>query len=342
MLTFILRRLVRAAAVLFGVMLLAFLLTRAIPGNPWSNYLGSPQAMSGSGMDQVTLKALNRQYGLDEPAWSQFIRYAIGHRERAGTFLCGAICGNLGPSFRYRGRAVLEVLAEPPEDTAPWKSRFGYSLRLVLLATVFAVGSGLFLGIFTATRPTSRSRRVVSLLLAAIVSIPNFVLGLLAIVILASGLKLISVLPDWDKPATWIVPALVLALMPMAGIARVTRASLLEVLSQDYVRTAHAKGLRSSRVMRVHVMRSALTPIITFMGPALLEMITGLLVVESLYGFPGVGQEFWQSVLALDYPMILGLTVIYAFLIMVVTMVIEVVCEMIDPRLQAAEYRSAP
>jgi oligopeptide transport system permease protein len=211
----------------------------------------------------------------------------------------------------------------------------------VLLATLFAVGVGIPLGIFTATNPTSRSRRAVSLALAAVVSIPNFVLGLLAIVILASELKLMNVLPNWDEPAAWIAPAIVLALMPMAGIARITRASLLRTLAEDYVRTAHAKGLSPRRIMLVHVMRSALTPIITYMGPALLEMITGLLVIESLYGFPGIGREFWQAVLALDYPMILGLTVIYAALIMLVTMVIEIICEAIDPRLRAVTYRSA-
>jgi ABC-type dipeptide/oligopeptide/nickel transport system permease component len=213
---------------------------------------------------------------------------------------------------------------------------------LILLATLFAVGVGVPLGIYTATRPMARSRRLVSFGLAALVSIPSFALGLLLIVILASELKLMPVLPDWDDPAAWIAPAVVLGLLPMAGIARVTRASLLQVVGEDYIRTAHAKGLKRGRVIRVHVMRSAITPIITFMGPALLEMFTGLLVVESLYGFPGIGREFWQAVLALDYPMILGLTLLYALAIIVVTMVIEIVAEAIDPRLRIPAYRIAP
>jgi oligopeptide transport system permease protein len=342
MLTFILRRILRGALVLLGVALAAFFLMRAIPGNPWANYLDSTQARSGSGIDLLTLKELNRQYGLDLPAWRQFGRYVVGHVEKGEGFSCGAICGNLGPSFRYRGRSVVEVLFEPPEDTPSWKSRFGYSLRLILLATLFAAGVGIPLGIFIATRPAARSRRAVSFGLAAVISVPSFALGLLVIVILASELKLISVLPDWDDPVAWLAPAIVLGLAPMAGIARVTRASLLQVIGEDYVRTARAKGLSSGRVMRVHVMRSALIPIITFMGPALLEMFTGLLVVESLYGFPGIGREFWQAVLALDYPMILGLTILYASAIILVTMIIEIVAEMTDPRLRLAAERSAP
>ena len=126
------------------------------------------------------------------------------------------------------------------------------------------------------------------------ISIPNFVLGLLAIIVLASWLKIMNVLPDWNYPSNWIIPAIVLAVMPMASIARVTRASLMNILNEDYVRTARAKGLTQTRVMLVHVMRNALVPIITFLGPTLMEMFTGLFIVENLFSFPGFGREYWE------------------------------------------------
>ena len=167
-------------------------------------------------------------------------------------------------------------------------------------------------------------------------------LGLLAIIVLASWLKIIKVLPDWDYPSNWIIPAVVLAVMPMASIARVTRASLMNILNEDYIRTARGKGLTETRVMLVHVMRNALVPIITFLGPTLMEMFTGLLIVENLYAFPGFGRGYWEAVLELDYPMIMGLTLIYATGIVLVNVLIEVLCEILDPRIRSIKHQGAP
>jgi ABC-type dipeptide/oligopeptide/nickel transport system permease component len=213
--------------------------------------------------------------------------------------------------------------------------------RLVLFGSLIAVGLGIPLGILSATRPKSGLSRSISVGLAALISIPNFVLGLLVIIVFASWLRIIKVLPDWEIPSNWIIPAVVLAVMPMANIARVTRASLVNILHEDYIRTARAKGLTQARVMLVHVMRNALAPIITFLGPTLMEMFTGLLIVENLYGFPGFGREYWGAVLGLDYPMILGLTLIYAIGILLVNLLIEVLCEMLDPRLRSLKLRGA-
>jgi ABC-type dipeptide/oligopeptide/nickel transport system permease component len=125
----------------------------------------------------------------------------------------------------------------------------------------------------------------------------------------------------------------------MASIARVARASLMNIMNEEYVRVARAKGLTQTRVMLVHVMRNALVPIITFMGPTLMEMFTGLLVVENLFSFPGFGREYWSAVLNLDYPMILGLTLIYATGIVLVNILIEVLCEALDPRIRLVRLR---
>lgn len=341
MLRFLLGKLLWVFTVLFSVALITFLLMHAVPGNPWSNYVLSPRMGVNTPVDASVLRTLNRHFGLDLPLWRQFTRYVIGDLDEQGNFVCGAICGNLGPSTRQRGRTVQEVLFAPPEGRTRWESRFGYSLRLVSLASLIVVGVGIPLGILSAARPKSTLSRFISVSLAGLNSIPSFVLGLLAIIVLASRLKWIQVLPDWQNPADWIVPALVLAAIPLANLARVTRASLTNVMHEAYVRAARAKGLTQTRTMLTHVMRNALIPIVTFLGPMLIELFAGSFVVESLFSFPGFGREYWSSILALDYSMVMGLTLIYAVGIVLVNLTIEILYEIMDPRLRALRERSA-
>jgi ABC-type dipeptide/oligopeptide/nickel transport system permease component len=343
MLQFLVRKSLRVIMILAGATLIAFLLMHAVPGNPWSNYSSSPRMILGLGdIDASVQRALNRHFGLDLPLWHQFTRYLIGDFDQQGGFICGAVCGNLGPSISQRGRSVQDILFAPPEGRTFLQSRFGYSIRLVLFASLIAVGVGIPLGVLSVMKPNSWISRFISVGLAALVSVPNFVFGLLTIIILASWLHLIQVLPDWNQPSDWIVPAVVVALMPMASLARVTRASLMNIIREDYIRTARAKGMTESRVMRTHVLRNALVPIITFMGPLIMEMFTGLLIVENLYSFPGFGREYWAAVLSLDYPMILGMTLIYAAGLMIFNVLIELLCEYLDPRLRSVKSQGAP
>lgn len=332
----------RVITVLIGVTLITFLLIHSTPGNPWSNYSSSPRMMLGLGIDEPMKRELYRRFGLDLPLWRQYTRYIIGDVDKDGDYFCGVICGNLGPSIQHRGRSVQDVLFQPPEGRAIWESRFGYSVRMLLFGSLIAAGAGIPLGIRIAMRPYSASSRTLSIGLAALISIPNFVLGLLAIIVLASWLKIMRVLPDWDNPGDWIIPAVVVAAMPMVSVARVTCSSLMDILNADYVRTARAKGLSQARVVIVHVMRNALVPIITFLGPASVEMLTGLLIVENLYALPGLGRGYWAAVLQLDYPMIMGLTLVYATGIVVVNAVIELLCEILDPRIRAIKQQGPP
>lgn len=326
-------------AVLLGVTIVTFLLMHAIPGNPWSNYSKSPRALQNLSIDKALEKQLYQRFGLDLPLWRQYTRYMIGDFGDDGIFFCGAVCGNLGPSIQQGGRSVQHILFAPPEGKTFRNSRFGFSIRLVLYSSLIAVGLGVLLGILSVTTAKG-TRNSISVGLAALISIPNFVLGLLTIIVLASGLKLMKVLPDWNIPSSWIVPAFVLAVMPMASIARVTQASLQNVMNEDYIRTARAKGLTQTRVMLVHVLRNAIVPIIAFMGPTLMEMFTGLLIVENLYSFPGFGREYWNAVLNLDYPLIMGLTLIYATGIVLVNVLVEILGEMLDPRIRASKRLS--
>ncbi len=284
----------------------------------------------------------NQRFGLDQPPWRQFTRYLFGDfYGDDGAFVCGVICGNLGPSISQGGRNVEDILFTPPPGMSFWLSQFGYSIRLVFLGSLIAVGLGVPLGILGAKKHATASGRIMDVILAALVSIPNFVLGLLAMIVLASWLHLINVLPDWNDFGQWLVPAFVLALMPMANIARVMQVAIINIQNEDYIRTARAKGLVERRVTIDHILRNAYAPFITYLGPTLVELFAGLFIVESLYSFPGFGRQYWMAVLKLDYPLILGLTLIYTLGISLVNILVEITIEIIDPRLQIVKEQDS-
>ena len=341
MLQYILRKILRVSLVLLGVILAMFLLLHAIPGNPLNNFSNAQRAISNFSFDSPVLREVNRRFGLDQPLWRQFTRYLIGDKIE-GQFVCGIICGNLGPSISQRGRAIEDILFSPPAGKSIWKSQFGYSIRLVLFSSLIAIGIGVPLGILGAKYSLKPYNRIQSVMLAGLVSIPNFVLGLLAVVVFASWLHIIKVLPDWNNFSDWIVPAFVLAAMPTANIARVMQTTLVNTQNMDYVRTAKAKGLTDRRITLVHIMRNAIVPFIAYLGPTLVELFGGLFIIESLFSFPGFGRQYWLAILKLDYPLILGLTILYAVGIATVNMVIEIASELLDPRLREQKELSNP
>jgi oligopeptide transport system permease protein len=253
-----------------------------------------------------------------------------------GDFFCGAICGNLGPSFRLRGVDVLTVLFTPPEGRGPWYSRFGYTARLALLAFTFTALVGIPLGISMAIRQGSGFDRSLSMLLSLLLATPNFVLGILLIVIVASWLKLVRVVPDWDLPQAWVMPVLVLAAIPTATLARLTKAAMREAMQGDYVRTARAKGLSRFKVVTFHILPNALVPIVTALAPVLVELVAGSFIVEALFGFPGIGREYWQSINELDHPVIMGLTLLYSLGIVSINVLVESLYGLLDPRLRSS------
>lgn len=334
-------KLLRVLGILAGVTIITFLLMHAIPGNPWDSYSTSPTMIQGFVSTEAFQREINKHFGLDLPLWRQYTRYIIGDFDAEGNFTCGVVCGNLGPSITQRGRSVQHILFTAPEGRSFWESRFGYSIRLVFFSFLIAVGLGIPLGILISNRPNRAISRAVSVGLAALISIPNFVLGLLAIIVLATYLHVINVLADWSQPSSWIVPAFVLAVMPLASIARVTQAAVVNTIHEDYVRTAYSKGLTSTAVMLKHVLRNALIPVLMFIGPTMMELFTGLFVVESLFAFPGFGSEYWLAVLRLDYPMIMGMTIIYATGILGLNLLIEIICNALDPRLREVKRQGA-
>jgi oligopeptide transport system permease protein len=334
MLRVLLHRIAWALPVLLIVATLVFLLMHAVPGSPWEGGV-SMRALPNEGADSLTRAALDQRYGLDQPLWKQYLRYFVGYTDRNGAFRCGIICGNLGPSYRQAGRTVENILFSPPENQTVWQSRAAYSLRLGLYAFIFALATGLPLGIIAAVRQNRPVDVTIRTFTAIGAAIPNFVLGLILIMVLGTGLGVITLLPgSWATagPGMWVVPVFVLGFGSMTAIARLTRASVLETMRQDYVRTARAKGLREQTVIRLHVLKNAMIPIVTMLGPIMAELITGTFVIEYMFGLPGIGREYVESVVLHDYAMVLGATLLYAMLIVLVNLSVDVVYSLTDPR----------
>lgn len=336
MLRYLGRRLAWSIVVLLGVAILAFYLIHLIPGSPWDNRTGQ-RMFTNMQINPATLEILNQRYGLDKPVWQQFIVYLIGSQDEQGRFQCGLICGDMGPSLRQRGRTVDEILFEPPEGKSFWQSRFFYTFRLAFWVFIAATGFGIPLGVLAAVRQGSWVDRSISVITATSMAVPNFVIGLLAIIILASGLNWITIRPSWSHPQDWILPVLVLALAPAAMLARIARTATLEAAHGDYVRTARAKGLAEYQVVTVHILKNAALPIITYTGPLLIEFIAFSFVIEAMFGFPGFGREYYGAITNLDYSMIMGITMLYGFTIVFVNFFIDLLYGLLDPRIRITE-----
>lgn len=315
--------------VLFIVSAITFFLMHMAPGGPWDRDLSARQ------VDATTQRLLNEYYGLDKPLWRQFVAYLFGDVDKNGDFKCGLVCGNMGPSYRQRGLTVQDILFEPPKGKQFWESRFGYSARLGITALSVAVLIGLPIGIISALKQNSWIDYV-SLFVATVgISVPNFVIAIFLIIIFASWLHLIPVVPrSWASPTAWILPAVVLGFGTLARTARLTRASMLDVMRQDYVRTARAKGLVERLVILRHMLRNALIPVVTFLGPALAALVTGSFIIETMFGFPGMGRAYVQAIGQRDYSMIMGTTVFYAVLVALSNLSVDIVYVFLDPRIR--------
>jgi oligopeptide transport system permease protein len=328
MTSYVVRRLLWMIPTLFFVALITFVLMHEAPGGPWDRDLSARQ------VDPRTQELLNKEFGLDKPLFinteggnpldSQFLNY-IG----------GALQGNLGPSYRQRGMNVEDILFRPPEGKPFWQSKFGYSMRLGLIALGLAVVLGIPLGVIGALKRNTFIDYI-SLAISTIgISVPNFVLAIFLIVLLSGRLKLIKIVQqDWTSPGAWVVPAIILGFGTFAFITRLTRSQMLEVMQQDYVRTARAKGLSEKMVVARHMLRNALIPVVTIIGPALAGLVTGSFIIEQMFSFPGTGREFVQSISRRDYSMIMGTTLLYAVLVALANLTVDITYAFLDPRIK--------
>lgn len=331
MTTYVIRRLLYMIPTLFFVALITFTLMHAAPGGPWDRDLEARQ------VDKTTQDILNKRFGLDKPLFfnttggklfdSQFFNYIFG-----------AIRGDLGPSYRQRGLDVQDILFRPPEGKPFWNAKFGYSLRLGLLAVALATVLGIPLGIAAALKRNTIVDYFSLFVSTVGVSVPSFVLAIFFIIIFASRLKLVKIVQqDWNTPGAWLIPAAILGFGTFAFVTRLTRSSLLEIMQQDYVRTARAKGLAERVVVLRHMLRNALIPVVTILGPALAGLVTGSFIIEQMFSFPGSGRAFVTAISQRDYSMIMGTTLIYAVLVAFANLSVDIVYGFLDPRIKVGD-----
>lgn len=301
---FIVRRLLAAIPVLFFVILITFVLVRMAPGGPFDEERAVPPAV---------LESLNKRYHLDDPIPVQFISY-IGN----------LLKGDFGPSFKYPSRSVTEIIA----------TGIPVTLELGFYALLVAMSIGITAGIFAALRPNTWQDYVPMSLSMIGICLPSFVLGPLLILGFAIHLDWFPVSGWGDASGDKILPSITLGAAYAAYVARLTRGGMLEVLSQDYIRTAKAKGLSSSRIVIIHALRGGLAPVISFSGPAIAGLLSGSFVVETIYQIPGLGRFYLQAAFNRDYTMILGTTIFFGFLIVLFNLLADIVLVWINPRLR--------
>jgi oligopeptide transport system permease protein len=303
MLGYVLRRVAGFVPVLFVIVSVSFFLMRLAPGGPFDQERALPEQVRAN---------IEARYHLDEPLWRQYLRY-----------MAEVLRGDLGPSFRYPDRSVNELLA----------LGFPVSLTLGLCALAVALTLGGVSGVLAALG----RNRVMDYLTMSLslwgVSIPNFVLGPILMLVFALGLGWLPV-AGWDTWRHLILPSVTLGAFYAAYIARLTRAGMLEVIGQDFIRTARAKGLRESVVVLRHALPGAVLPVVTYLGPASAAVLTGSVVVETIFSIPGIGRYFVSSALNRDYTMVLGTVVFYSVLLVGFNLIVDVLYAYLDPRVQ--------
>ena len=305
MLRYTLLRLLGAIPTLLLVIALAFFMVHAAPGGPFDEERALPPEIEAN---------IAAAYHLDEPLPMQFLRY-IG----------GLVRGDLGPSYRYVDYTVAELIG----------TGFPYSLKIGALAMALALVLGISAGTFAALRQGTLFDRAIMGFSMTGISIPVFVIAPLLVLLFAVRLNWLPA--GWSGAAgigKYVLPVITLALPQIAYVARLTRASMIDVLGRDFIRTARAQGLGTSTVVRVHALKPAMLPVLSYMGPAIAAILTGSVVVEEVFGIPGLGQFFVRGALNRDYTLVLGIVVFYASLIIALNLVVDILYGVIDPRVR--------
>jgi ABC-type dipeptide/oligopeptide/nickel transport system permease component len=292
---------------LLAMALVTFIIMHATPGSPLD-----PQAPNANPLSPELQRNLAEKYGLDKPLFVQFL-----------TFLKNIVRLDFGFSYIYKTRSVSEIIA----------GTFPISLQLGLMAFVFAAVGGIALGTLAAVHQNSWIDYLCVFLATMGVSLPNFVTGILFIVVFAITLGVLPV-SGWDSPRNWILPTLTLGLPELGVIARYARASVLEVVRADFTRTARAKGVAERAVVTRHVLKNALIPVITYLGPLLAAIGTGSFFVELIYSIPGMGKFFVLSMSGRDYNMIMAVILLYGAFLGIMNLVVDLVYGFLDPRIK--------
>ena len=301
-LSYIIKRVLLAVLTVWIVLTITFFVMHFVPGGPFA---------SEKAITPAAQAALEAKYGLDKPLMEQY-----------WTYLVDAITKfDFGPSLKQRGRMVIDVIKDGLKTSA----------KLGIIAAAWATIVGVVLGAMAALRRNTILDRVVMVISTAFVSMPSFIMG--SLLLLLFSVKLGLVPANGETAKGLILPVITLGLSPMANIIRLTRSSMLDVLGQDYIRTARAKGVAPAKIIFGHALKNALIPVITYVGPMLAYIVTGSLVVEQIFAVPGIGRAFVQSIINRDYSMIMGTTIVLASLIVIMNLISDILYKIVDPRI---------
>jgi oligopeptide transport system permease protein len=298
--------------VVFFVIVITFVLAHTAQGSPWDK-------AGGRQLSDVVIRNLNEKYGLNKPVWDQFLLY-----------VWNAIHFDFGLSYQYQGKSVVELIG----------SGWPYTAIIGTIAFCLIVPIGVGLGVLAALRQNTRVDYATMGFATFAASFPNFVIGALMVVVFSvlfykwTGGYFFLPAGGWGIDDHLIMPAVTLSLLPIAYTARLTRASTLETIRQDYIRTAWAKGLPERLVVIRHVLKNSLIPVVTTLGPTFAFLVTGSVIVETVFTIPGIGRAFVVAVNSRDYPMILGTTVLFSVVIAFANLVVDVLYVFIDPRVR--------
>lgn len=274
-----------------------------VPGGPF---------LSEKAVSPATLAAMNQKYGLDQPVPVQFKNYVVH-----------LVQGDLGVSIKQRGRTVNQIIG----------TKFPVSAKVGGIVVALSLAVGIPLGSLAALHRGKWTDKFISVVSTVGIAIPSFVIATLLVMLLAIRLKLLPTF-GLTTPATYIMPVISLALYPTAYISRLMRSSMLDVLGQDYMRTARAKGLSPFVTLFKHALRNAILPVVTYLGPMLAYTLTGSFIIERIFVIPGLGNEFISSILNRDYPMIMGTTIFLASLLVSLNVIVDIFYKLVDPRIK--------
>ncbi len=300
-LSYLVKRLMLALLTIFLVIAITFFVMHAIPASPFSSEKAKSDAV---------IAALEAKYGFDKPVPVQFLNY-----------LWNILHGDFGLSTGWVGNTVMELIA----------GGFAYSARIGFTAGILALLLGVVLGSIAALQRGRFLDKLIQILTTALVSMPSFVMATLLLLIFALQLGWLPSLGN--QPGGLILPVISLSLYPMAYVTRLQRSSMLDVLGQDYIRTARAKGVKNTKVIFKHALKNTLTPVITYAGPMMAYILTGSMVVENIFSVPGLGRLFTNSMLRTDYMMIMGVTIFLATMIILMNFIGDILYKVVDPRI---------
>ena len=299
---YIIKRIILAFVTIWVVMTVTFFVMHFVPGGPFT----SEKAVSPS-----VQAAMEAKYGLDKPLIQQY-----------GTYMKDVITKfDFGPSLKQKGRMVVDIIGDGLKT----------SVKLGLIAAVWGTIVGIVLGAIAALKRNTVIDRIIMVISTAFISMPGYIVGSLLLLIFAVNLRLLPA--NGTTAQGLILPIITLGLSPMANFVRLTRSSMLDVLGQDYIRTARAKGVSNTKIIFGHALKNALIPDITYFGPMLAYIVTGSLVVEQIFSVPGIGRAFVSSIINRDYTMVMGTTIVLAVLIVVMTLISDILYKVVDPRI---------